>query len=267
MSRSGRNADRTEANGEPGEPRNEIKDRIFMRTPPFSRADPELWFAQLESQFIINGVLSDELRFHTTIGVMDTESLVCVKDLVINPPATNKFETLRRRILDILSESQETKFKKLFSQLRLDDKKPSVFLSEMKILGGASLPEEILKFFWIQRLPREMQVALLTCSLPLQQVADLADKIAEVEIQQNCQIDHEICACNSKVNNNSTKTSSEDYQHLIRRLENLERRNRSQSPLRKDNYRLNSPKTNILKDSLCWYHLNFRDKAHKCTPP
>ncbi|XP_066145999.1 uncharacterized protein [Euwallacea fornicatus] len=260
MSRSGRNMDRAEANSEP---HNEVKNRIFIRTPPFSRSDPELWFTQLESQFIVNRVLLDEMRFHTTIGVMDTDSLICIKDLVINPPTINKFETLRQRILDVLSESQETKFKKLFSQLRLDDKKPSVFLLEMKILGGALLPEEILKFLWIQRLSRDMHVALSSCSLPLKEVADLADKISEVELQQSCQINQEACSC--KLKGNSTKLPSENYQHLVRRLKNLERLSRSQSPLRKDKYRLNSPKRNIPKNSLCWYHLNFHEKARKCT--
>ncbi|XP_066157662.1 uncharacterized protein [Euwallacea fornicatus] len=177
------------------EPSTDHETRIFVKTPPFSRTEPELWFSQLESQFIINGVTSDDFKFHTTIGVMDTESLVCVKDLILKPPVTNKFENLRRKVLDALAESQEKKHKELFSQLQLGDKKLSTLLSEMNSLGGSSLQETMLKTLWMQRLPISMQSILTTCPLPLMDVANLADKIADLELPQVCEIKSEVCSC------------------------------------------------------------------------
>ncbi|XP_066253847.1 uncharacterized protein [Euwallacea similis] len=202
------------------EPSVDQEARIFIKAPPFSRTDPELWFSQLESQFFINGVTSDDLKFHTTIGIMDTESLICVRDLIIKPPMNNKFQTLRQKVLDALVESQEKKYKKLFSQLQLGDKKPSILLSEMNSLGGSSLQEEMLKTLWMQRLPHNMQTILTACSLPLSEVANIADKIADVEFSQVSQIKSEVCT--SSPNEINKNTSSEEFKHITKHLLNFD---------------------------------------------
>ncbi|XP_066261350.1 uncharacterized protein [Euwallacea similis] len=247
------------------EPSMDQEARIFIKAPPFSRTDPELWFSQLESQFFINGVTSDDLKFHTTIGIMDTESLICVRDLIIKPPMNNKFQTLRQKVLDALVESQEKKYKKLFSQLQLGDKKPSILLSEMNSLGGSSLQEEMLKTLWMQRLPHNMQTILTACSLPLSEVANIADKIADIEFSQVSQIKSEVCT--SSPNEINKNTSSEEFKHITKRLDKLERQIRSHSKLRSSKFRRNSPSRDRQNSSWCWYHQNYQEKARKCVSP
>lgn len=64
--------------------------RLSLKGPPFWAADPELWFSQLDSQFLLNGITRDETKFAYTVGNLDSKIAAEVKDIIISPPETNK---------------------------------------------------------------------------------------------------------------------------------------------------------------------------------
>ncbi|KAF8789751.1 hypothetical protein HNY73_007668 [Argiope bruennichi] len=73
--------------------------------------------------------------------------------------------------------------RRLLSELHLGADKPSQLLRKMRELGGGTgIKEDFLKTLWLQRLPSEMQVILSISSEPLDNLANMADKIAEFRI-------------------------------------------------------------------------------------
>ncbi|GFX63230.1 uncharacterized protein TNCV_3895551 [Trichonephila clavipes] len=97
------------------------------------------------------------------------------------PPATNKYNALKERLIIEFSDSENKQIRKLLSELQLGDDKPSHLLRKMRVLAsGASLNDNFLKTLWLQRLPSEMQSILSVSSETLENLAKLADKIAEV---------------------------------------------------------------------------------------
>ena len=46
-------------------------DRVSVKIPPFWRKDPEMWFAQVETQFVLAGRTSDETKFNHVAGNLD----------------------------------------------------------------------------------------------------------------------------------------------------------------------------------------------------
>ena len=60
---------------------------VSMELPPFWKHDPEMWFAQIESQFFNYRITLDESKFHTIVGQIETEILEAVSDFVKSPPA------------------------------------------------------------------------------------------------------------------------------------------------------------------------------------
>lgn len=105
--------------------------RVSIKVPPFWKENATIWFKQLESQFLNSGITADATKYHTVVGNIETEILSQVSDIIISPPTINAYDTLKSRLIDVFSDSEERKLKKLLQDLDLGDKRPSVLLREM----------------------------------------------------------------------------------------------------------------------------------------
>ena len=117
---------------------------VAFRAPPFWKANAELWFLQLESQFITAGITSEETKFHSVIAAVDTEILTYVSDLVRKPPTTDKYEKLKDRIVKHFSQSETSRIRSLLQEIQLGDKKPPQLLREMRDLASDQLTDDKL---------------------------------------------------------------------------------------------------------------------------
>ncbi|GFY50003.1 retrovirus-related Pol polyprotein from transposon 297 [Trichonephila inaurata madagascariensis] len=81
--------------------------RISVKVPPFWRANPEIWFSQMESQF--------------------PEELGIVGDIILNPPAVKPYAALRTRLCLQYAETEEQRLRGLISGMQLGDRTPSPF--------------------------------------------------------------------------------------------------------------------------------------------
>ncbi|GBN81497.1 hypothetical protein AVEN_37312-1 [Araneus ventricosus] len=113
--------------------------RVAFRAPPFWETDSDLWFLQLGSQFRLSSISTDETNFHAVIAALDSKVLSYVSDIVRNPPADNKYDALKTRILNYFSQSQSSKLRVLLQDLQLGDKKPSQLLQELRNLAAEKL--------------------------------------------------------------------------------------------------------------------------------
>ena len=129
---------------------------IAIRVPTFWRAEPALWFAQLDAQFDTARVTSDRTKYNTIVGSIDSAILQHVSDIVLNPPVTDKYEMIKKRLIDNFSDSDTKRLKRLLSELELGDKRPSQLLREMQSLA-VNLDKEIIQQLWLQRIPTSTQ--------------------------------------------------------------------------------------------------------------
>ncbi|WP_333765289.1 hypothetical protein, partial [Streptomyces sp. IBSBF 2390] len=52
-----------------------IINRVAVKVPPFWIENPSIWFAQIEAQFSISGVSTDQTKFDTVVASIDTKIL------------------------------------------------------------------------------------------------------------------------------------------------------------------------------------------------
>ncbi|XP_075991234.1 uncharacterized protein LOC142986597 [Anticarsia gemmatalis] len=126
--------------------------KVSVRLPPFWPDKPAVWFAQVEAQFEIAGIVADRTKYNYVVGQIDHK----------------------------LAEAQ--KVRKLLSDEELGDRKPTQFLRHLRSLARDSLSDQgILRQLWLQRLPQSIQAILASQpELTLDKLAELADKIVEL---------------------------------------------------------------------------------------
>ncbi|KAK4878868.1 hypothetical protein RN001_011374 [Aquatica leii] len=165
----------------PGEPQAAVEEVRQVKLPPFWQVNPTLWFTQVDAQFYTYKVKSDITKYFTVISCLDSAVLQEVSDILVNPPETDKYENLKRQLIERFSDSYDKRLKRLINDIELGDKSPSQLLREMKTLADNKVSDEVLKTLWLQRLPTNIQAILSASSdVTLENMAAIADKIAEV---------------------------------------------------------------------------------------
>lgn len=248
--------------------------RVAVKVPPFWGESPDIWFVQVEAQFANSNIVTDDSKFNTVVGAIESQVLNKVRNAVLNPPDGRKYENLKETILKEFAESDYTKMKKLFSDLSLGDNKPSFLLNDMRRLGGTNVNDDVLKTLWIQQLPVHIRAIIATSTSALAELATTADKIHEVSSLSSVQ----------QVNNDTPQPSANEMLSAMQKqinqlcnafknLNNGDSRSRSRS--RRNNFQRNrnqtpsstSGQTEKKCDDICWYHRTMGNKAEKCRSP
>jgi len=257
--------------------------KIAVRIPPFWPEEPELWFMQLEGQFTLCGITDDEAKYAHVLSKIEPTQAREIKDVITRPPTTDKYRTLKRILIQRLTDSQEQRIRQLLEREELGDRKPSQFLRHLCTLAGSTVPNDLLKTLWLGRLPAHMQAILATRTEDrLEDIADQADRIHEIgaramvatttpsttQLQtlpqpstsqavaetQILMLTKQIAALTVQM----TKLTKEWNQEKARNRA----RNRSRSQ-RRYRHRSRTPQGS----GICFYHRRFGQEAEKCTQP
>ncbi|KOB66331.1 Uncharacterized protein OBRU01_21252, partial [Operophtera brumata] len=146
---------------------------------PFWREYPRLWFVQFEA--LIDPLkTSDDNKYRYVLGQLQPTDLQQLSDILLNPPATGKFDAIKKRLLSVYEQSEIKNFKHLVSGLELGDQKPTQLLRRMRELGGNMITEDGIKIEWLNQLPQQVRVVLsVNTDSSLEMLAAMADKMLE----------------------------------------------------------------------------------------
>ena len=142
-------------------PQPSVQAAVSLKLPPFWPNDPTLWFAQVEAQFLIRNITTQETRFAYIIGSLQPEVAQEVRDILISPPSKDCYTHLKAELIRRTSTSEQKRLHQLIIAEELGDRKPSQLLRRMRqLLGENTLEEKILKQLFLQRLPTTVQSIL-----------------------------------------------------------------------------------------------------------
>ncbi|GBL97553.1 Retrovirus-related Pol polyprotein from transposon 297, partial [Araneus ventricosus] len=231
--------------------------RVAFKPPPLWRNNVELWFSQIESQFLISGISQEETKFHHVVAVLE-EDMSYVSDLVRCKPNDDPYTQLKNRLITQLADSESVRLRNLLSDMQLGDKKPSQLLHEMQDLSLGKIEESVMRMLWFQRLPLTTQQILSASTDKLASLALAADKIAEVSGVRTCVNSVEV----ESARLNRLEAQISELTSALQQFQSNYKRLRNASPHRRYRTRFSSR-----NGSFCWYHSKFGKKAHKCVPP
>ena len=160
---------------------------ISIKLPLYWPADPEVWFAQVELQFTTQGITAQQTKFDYMISSLRPKVATEVRDLLLKLPADQPYDTVRTQLIKWTAMPEQWKFQQLISGEELGDRKPTRLLRCMRQLLKSKLgsvdANSFLCLLFLQSLPTSMQMVLAPAdvSMELEQLADMADKVMEID--------------------------------------------------------------------------------------
>lgn len=256
--------------------------RVGVKTPSFNADDPQLWFAQLEGQFVLSNITTDSTKFYYVLAQLEHQHSAQVRDLIVNPPTTGKYEKLKAELIKRLSASQERKIKQLLMHEELGDRKPTQFLRHLQQLAGPTVPTDFIRSIWSSRLPANLQtIVAMQANSTLEEVAELVDRINDI-VPVNTQVAATSTPVPGQVASSQSTTDqpgsaiealTQTVAELTRKLDvmsaqlrNRSSRSRSRGRYNQNRHRSHS-RSNNRDNRYCFYHNRFGDNARRCTQP
>ncbi|BHF62303.1 hypothetical protein SprV_0200528500 [Sparganum proliferum] len=236
--------------------------------PDFWQHAPELYFFRIEATFHSAKITRETDKFYKLVEALPPTILSQVQTLLRDPPTDAPYTKLKAGLLRLTSVSDRQRYHALVKEEALGDRKPSELLRRMRsLVGNMKIDDKFFKEMFLERLPTSVQTILASGSddLEISNLAEMADRMMEVE-----RLSSPTIAQVSQPLNVSTSDLAElktQIAHLSATVAALQLR-RSPGPSRRsfgrDRRRSRSrPRT----ASLCWYHVNYGDKARRCVPP
>lgn len=155
------------------------------KLPTFWREEPQLWFVQAESIFASSRISSPIAKYHAIVAAADFHVLQHATDIVTQPVDSGSYERLKTRIITTFGQSEETKLRKLLTDMDLGDLRPSQLYQRMATLAKSKISDDALRTLWLQRLPlRTREILAVTHTSAITTVIEIADRLAEETIPQ-----------------------------------------------------------------------------------
>lgn len=268
--------------------------RVKIHLPKFTRNSPQLWFAQVERSFRLHDVSDDTDKFDFVAVHLEEDVVIVVEDLIIRPPATDKYESLKARLLQKFAESPESKLRRLLQGGDTTDLKPSEILAHMRRLAPDPGSENMILTLFLAEMPQAIRPVLSVWEeTDLDKLAKIADKMIDaigtsttfaISSTPKIPVTHEPNVnavsppCSLKEISNTLQALTQKFDSMqkdVKRLqsasENQERarnrsRNRSRVPDRGQQSGDHTDRQ-TQQSTLCYYHEKYGNDARKYRSP
>lgn len=237
-----------------------------VKMPNFLPKSTHLWFAQVESKFRLFNIRSDQQKYDYVLSSIDEPTLQDLYDLVIEPPAADRYATIKDRVIRANEEDDAIKLHRLLKGIPLGDMKPSRLLQQMRLLAKGRLLDSALEQLWLDQLPGNVKVFLLGSDKTLKEKAEAADKMCDgtatiSEVRSNPDINSVLENLSLKVDKLCMKITQVEENARGRTRERTPTRERDRSRFRSRN---NIPWRDHIANGMCWYHEVHGQNANKC---
>jgi len=238
---------------------------VSMKIPPVWTFDPELWLQHIEAIFSTHRVTADNTRFQHAVAGLDAATLKVVRDIVANPPTTDKYLALKTAIIQRLGPTRQTQIKQLLCDVHLGDRKPSQLLRDMQQLSRDDITPEALRILWLQRLPTALASSLLPQQVSLAELAIIADEAHELlkdTLPMTVPAPRPATTPVQPVNSVNSELSE-----IVALLRDFTRKTPRDTRNVRDTRNFRRPQKPDSAAGVCFYHNKFKDKAFKCRAP
>jgi hypothetical protein len=133
---------------------------MSLKLPTFWPQNAKVWFLQVEAQFNLRKITDDDTKYFATVAALDQATSSRLLSVLSAPPRTNKFDKLKRHLLDTFSLSRRERAATLLHMAGLGDKKPSELMDEILALLDDHEPCLLVEQIFLEQLPEDIRMQL-----------------------------------------------------------------------------------------------------------
>ena len=122
----------SEGEGRVGKSRDLEVAAYAVKISPFWPSDPMSWLTQVESQFMLQGITAQAIKFHHVLANLSQVIATEVRDLLRNPPKENPYDVLKETLIKRTTLSEQRRLQQLLSAEDLGNQKPTQLLQKMQ---------------------------------------------------------------------------------------------------------------------------------------
>lgn len=218
------------------------------------------WFQQVEIRLDFMNMDTEDKKYNLLVAGLPVEIMNRVYDVIREKPTIEPYSTLKKKIIKEFEPTEDQQIQKLLEGMKIGNKKPTVFLREIKSLAKNRVEESVLRQMFLNQLPPVTSSVLrLSKTLTLDELAEAADEGWAREIKEVNEVKKESDSP-EKPDDVVTKMieALEKWHFSNRRSQsrgsNFQQRRRSQSRRRQNQL------------NLCWAHKKFGNDARTCRP-
>lgn len=237
--------------------------------PTFLPKNPRLWFVQVESQFDINRITSERVKYGHLICNIPGDALAAVEDIVLQPFKKGNYELLKKAFLDRLMPSSAERIKEVLDDMQFSPpEKPSAFFRRMWAAADGLLAYDVVITRFRERMPQAISntiTPMITVILEAHKADSTTRPIklegAMLEVADLIASSVSVAAVTANNNNNNSKNKNNSGQKQ-NRFQNQNNKNHSQN-----RGRSKSPARFRENGSWCKNHYKYREKTRVCARP
>ncbi|UYV73663.1 hypothetical protein LAZ67_11000265 [Cordylochernes scorpioides] len=241
--------------------------KVNIKFTPFWIERPDIWFHQVEAQFLINNIKTENTKFDYLIAQLDPKYVENLWD-IITSKEINKYSEAKERLLRVFKKGESKRIRKLLSGIELGDLKPSQLLQKLRSLATEDLSDKFIKTLWLEKLPQAIQQILIISEEELDKLAVMADRIAELnpktEIYEAAKPENETKMLFKKIESLEQKIESMKIEHQGRSRDRSSRDYRYNARSRSRSKGGYNP-----KGKFCYFHYRYGKNClpGKCKKP
>ena len=202
---------------------------------------------------------------------LSKEYVAEVRDLLLHPPTTAPYGTLKAALIQRTSKSETSWLNQLLSAAQLGDRKPTQLSQYMEQLAGdKAMDQSLFRQLFMQRLPRQMVLVLEATSgtVPLQTQAEIAHKLMELDSGSHVAAVNQPTTAPSSTAQSAAQSDIAALRAEIAALTHwLDQQDTHSRSSASDHGSRRGSRSNTPDRDICFYHARYRMKARKCRSP
>lgn len=136
----------------------------------------EFWEQQAAVWFALREITTDDTQYYYVAAALNSSTAVQAISILENPPARDKYSTLKAYLLKTFCLSETERACRLLSLSGLGDSPLSELMDHMLALLGEHKPRFLFKELFLQQLPKNVCAALANSTVTdYRELAQLAD--------------------------------------------------------------------------------------------
>jgi hypothetical protein len=229
-----------------------------VKLPPFWHRSPASWFRTVEALFMLKGVTDNVERYYQVVAALTEELADMVGSVVDEEPTQESYARIKAALVATNTLTPYQMVDKLMAMEPLGGRKATELLTAMQKLRPPT-DDQFFAWAFLQRLPREVRVLLAQDDhADMRKLAEKADALLALHQPQGHDLTAVAAATPSEtVEEESVVASAANkgqHSKKSKKKKRSERRRRSRSPAE-------------YQSPLCYFHVRYGDKAHRCEEP